>query len=680
MFSPPDYLKYEELQVTYLNEIILLSILVVGFASYTTLSLYDRMQKPSVFKRNVWIALTSLSMAFGIWAMHYGLMNAITFPLAVHVDYTISLLSIVPAFIASLLAFRLVDGPMKSCWRHPIATALLMVGMMATHFIGVKSIKVDVLLVYNWQLLLAANIIGGLFIDLTLRLITHLHRSLLNRWLAVVLLTFGSSTMHYVGMVSTKFYINVEQPFAETVVNHMDFLNSLIGVGIVALLVGMLLTTYVDDYVDDWMQNFDMLTKLPNRRSWEHHVIDEVATGDIAIWNFPNIQRLNKVYGYQAGDEFLLQVAEVLNQWKPNYVQLYRVGGNRFLFYVHQAGRTEDIYKDLIIIAGQLDRLPLIKSKDIRYICGLAKADQQKTVRQLYKESMRVVEQAADAREWGLVTFNPAIHGVSHEQDVLRDITKAMEENQLYLVYQPKVKGDNQKLVSVEALLRWDHPELGSIAPYIFVPILERDGRMGEVTDWIVREVCKQIQEWDQSNICIPQVAINIPGEYVADSRLLDRLYRETNFYRIEPNRIELEITETSTAKSVEQAVAAIKRFKRYGFSVALDDFGTGVSSLSYLQQLPITTLKIDKSFADGVPGSQKECAVLNAILTIGQSMDLQMIVEGVEKKEQVDFLLDLQPNLIFQGYYFAKPMLPEKLVGWIAGSKEYQQVHLVSR
>ncbi|PIC64804.1 hypothetical protein CSV79_05430 [Sporosarcina sp. P13] len=670
MFSPPDHLKYEELLGDYSNGIILLSILVVGFASYTTLTLYDRMQKPSFFNRKVWLLLASISMAFGIWAMHFTLMNALSIPLSMHVNYIKSLVSIVPAFIASLVAFHLVDGQIHSWWRHTFAAVLIMGGMTAMHWVGMKALKVDAVLFYDWKLFLLAKVFGVVFIYLGLRLVTHVNHSISKRWLAVLFLTFGIGSMHYIGILATRIYKEIGQPIAVTMSSQMHFLNSFIEIGIAALLVGMLLTTYIDSYVDHWIKNYDVLTKLPNRRRWGHHVIDKVATGDIAIWKFPDLQRLNRLYDYNVGDEFLQQVAEVLNQWKPNFAKLYRVSGNRFLFYVDQPGRTADFHKDLIIIEGQLERLPFIKSKDMHYTCGLAKADRQKTVRQLYKEAIRVVEHATVAREWGLITFNPAIHGISHEQDVLRDITKAMEENQLRLVYQPKVKGGNQKFVGVEALLRWDHPELGSISPTAFVPILERDGRMGEVTDWVIHEVCRQIHEWDRSKLFIPQVAINIPGEYVADSRLLDRLWKETNHYRIEPNRIELEITETSTAKSVGLAVAAMERFKRYGFSLALDDFGTGVSSLSYLQQLPITTLKIDKSFADVVPGSQKECAILNAILTIGQFMDLQMIIEGVEKKEQVDFLLNLQPNLIFQGYYFAKPMSPEKLVEWIAESK----------
>ncbi|GKV65193.1 MULTISPECIES: bifunctional diguanylate cyclase/phosphodiesterase [unclassified Sporosarcina] len=671
MFTPPDYQQYTEVAGTYSLNVILLSFLILGFASYTTIALYDRMQQASFFRREVWLVLASLAFGFGIWATHFVSMNSLLFPIEMHVDYPISFLSMLPAIIASFLAFQLVQGPMKPCWRHAIGAALLAEGMTAMHVIGMESMKMDAIYRYDWKLMVAANIIGGLFAYFTLRLISNPNRSRANRGLAVIFLTIGPALMHYIGLFSMTYFVEIGQPLADEPISHMHFLNAVIGIGVGLLLVGMLLTTYIDGYVDHWLKYFDVLTKLPNRRNWERQLSDETAIGDLAIWNFPDLQRVNQLYGYEAGDKILQQIGELLAKWKPKFAQLYRVSGNRYLFYVTQAGRSADFYKSLVIIQREIDQLLPIKRQEMRYTCALSKADQRKTKKQLYKEALMVVEQASMTRNWGLITFDPAVYGTSYEQEVLRDISKAMDEKHLYLAYQPKIAGRTESFIGVEALLRWDHPEIGPISPAVFVPFLEQDGRMGEVTDWIIREVCRQIHRWDRQGVDVPQVAINIPGEYMTEPHLLDVLWKETNSYSIDPGRIELEITETSTAKSIALATAATKRFKRYGFAVALDDFGTGVSSLSYLQQLPITTLKIDKSFTDVVPASPKECAVLNAILAIGLSMELQIIIEGVETKEQVDFLLDLQPDLIFQGFYYARPMASEQLIEWIAEAQK---------
>ncbi|PIC71248.1 hypothetical protein CSV77_04225 [Sporosarcina sp. P16b] len=675
MFSTPDYQDYTQLIGSFSSKMILASFLVIAFSSYTTLVLYDRMLKPSFFKREVWLLLASLALSFGIWATHFLAMNSLLLPIEMHVHYGWAFVCILPIFFATLLAFRLVCSPMKACWRHAVGAALIAQGTTAMHFIGMKAMKVDAVIVYDWNLLIAGNVIAGLLAYLTLREISNLERISASKVLATFFLTVGTLSMHYLGILATTYYVEEGQAVSESVM-HMQVMNVLIGVGSGLLLLGMLLISYIDGYVDYWLKYFDVLTKLPNRRNWERCLTDEVAPGDVAIWNFPDLPRINQLYGYSEGDKILQQIGELFAKWKPSYAQLYRVSGNRYLFCVESTGRTADFYKNLVLMQRDMDQLLSIKNQEMRYACGLAKADQNKSVKTLYKEALMVVEQAAASHEWGLVTFDPVTHGMSYEQDVLRDISKALDERQIYLVYQPKVKGAIHEFVGVEALLRWTHPKLGAITPATFIPILEQEGRMGEVTDWVIREVCRQIHNWDSQSIHVPQVAINIPGEYVTEPHLLDLLWKETTAYRLDPSRIELELTETSTAKSTNQAIAAMKRFRRYGFSIALDDFGTGVSSLSFLQQMPITTLKIDKSFTDRVPAPAKNSAVLNAIIAIGCSMDLTIVVEGVEKEEQVEFLLGLKSDLTFQGYYFSKPLTVPQLESWLAESNTRGFVH----
>ncbi|PIC76139.1 hypothetical protein CSV74_12775 [Sporosarcina sp. P19] len=675
MFSTPDYNEYIQLIGSFSSKTILVSVLVIAFASYTTLVLYERMLKPSFFKREVWLLLASLTLSFGIWATHFLTMDSLLLPVEMHVHYGWAFICIVPIFFATLLAFQLVRSPMKACWRHAVGAALIAQGMSAMQYLGMKAMMVDALIVYDWKLLIAGNLIGGLLVYLALREISNPRGISLSIAFVMFFLTVGTLSLHYLGIFGTNYYIEEGQALRESVM-HMEIMNALIGVGVGLLLLGMLLTSYIDRYVDYWLKYFDVLTKLPNRRNWERCLTDDAATGDVAIWNFPDLPRINQLYGYTEGDIILQQIGELLAKWKPSYAQLYRVSGNRYLFCVDQTGRTADFYKNLVIMQREIDQLLPIKNQEMRYTCGLAKANQNKSVKTLFKEALMVVEQAAASHEWGLLTFDPVIHGKSYEQDVLRDISEALDKRHIYLVYQPKVKGAAHEFVGVEALLRWTHPELGAIPPMTFIPILEREGRMGEVTDWIIREVCRQIHNWDSQGIHVPQVAINIPGEYVTEPRLLDLLWKEINAYRFDPSRIELEITETSTAKSITQAIAAMKRFRRYGFSIALDDFGTGVSSLSFLQQMPITTLKIDKSFTDGVPAPAKKSAVLNAIIAIGCSMDLTIVVEGVERLEQVEFLLDLKSDLTFQGYYFSKPLTVPQFENWLANSSKLGFVH----
>jgi EAL domain-containing protein (putative c-di-GMP-specific phosphodiesterase class I) len=242
-----------------------------------------------------------------------------------------------------------------------------------------------------------------------------------------------------------------------------------------------------------------------------------------------------------------------------------------------------------------------------------------------------------------------------------------MHEEQLFMVYQPKITAGTNELSGFEALIRWEHPNYGMLSPVTFIPILEQSNRMVEVTNWIIEQVCKQIAEWKKTDFQVRPVSINIPGDYVTSPILLNVLTKMIKKYELKPYNLELEITETSVVKSIEDAVKALNTFRDEGFSVALDDFGTGVSSLSSLKQLPISILKIDKSFIDDVPQSEKDSSILKAILAIGRTLSLDIVLEGVETEEQVQFLRQESGALIFQGYYFAKPMTPVELVNWMA-------------
>ena len=245
-----------------------------------------------------------------------------------------------------------------------------------------------------------------------------------------------------------------------------------------------------------------------------------------------------------------------------------------------------------------------------------------------------------------------------------------MKNHDLFLVYQPKIAPTKNIVIGVEALIRWQHPRHGFLSPAIFLPIFEANNRMNDLTDWIINEVCIQLKDWQQDELLPKRVAINIPGPYLTSNRLMDVLKSTTKKHGIPPEAIELEITETSFVKTITGAEKAVNEFCKAGFSVALDDFGTGVSSLSYLKRIPVTTLKIDKSFIDDVPASTKDASIIKSVVQLGKSLNMEVIVEGVETEEQVQFLIENCHAPHIQGYYFAKPMKPDELLNWC---KAYQ-------
>lgn len=246
-----------------------------------------------------------------------------------------------------------------------------------------------------------------------------------------------------------------------------------------------------------------------------------------------------------------------------------------------------------------------------------------------------------------------------------------MDENELFIVYQPKVHPEQNSVVGIEALMRWKHPVYGIISPAVFIPILENANRISDVTDWLIERVCQQLAAWTNIGIELPQISINIPGMYLTSPRLNKVINRSLLKYKIQASKIELEITETSVIHDIHNAISAVRTFREKGLSVALDDFGTGLSSLSYLKEIPISTIKIDKSFIDGVPNSAKDASILKSIIHLCYSLDLNVLVEGVETKEQVQFIMGLEKVPIVQGYYYSKPLTVEEYEHWWKKRKE---------
>jgi len=300
----------------------------------------------------------------------------------------------------------------------------------------------------------------------------------------------------------------------------------------------------------------------------------------------------------------------------------------------------------------------------VKTVFAIALTDKKRDEAQAFENALSVLNHHSVKYEHEVIIYDPAIHVQSFQTTLIADVEEAMSSNQFYLVYQPKVEMKSNKITGLEALLRWDHPTYGFLSPAVFIPILESADKMFDVTDWVIDRVCSEIAEWEKSGT-IKSVSVNIPGPYVTSPRLMSYLEDCVSKYGFNPELLELEMTETSAVENIEGAIQAVHAFRNYGFSVALDDFGTGVSSLSYLKRLPVSTLKIDKSFVDGVPDSRKDSEIMKAIIALGNSLHLNIVIEGVETEQQVTYLSNVEGCKVLQGYYYAKPMVKSELEEW---------------
>lgn len=647
--------------------LVVLSIVIIWIASYTALAMNERVKNNSFFHKNFWFILASLAMGAGIWSMHYVGMFAFALPVEIRYDIPLTILSIFPAFLASFLAFYLVNRKNLSISLMIVTSVIMGSGVSAMHYIGMASMISEARHVYDFQLFSISIIISFL----AFFLFAILNRYMYLIWFRVIAsigMGLVIASMHYVGMYAVSFYVRADYQVADdfVILKNVDVLVISVIIGL-AILLGSLILSYLGDkYVEYRAKNYDNLTMLPNHRLFEEN-LRKVPYMQIAVWEIRDFEDFNRVYGYQFGDVLLTKIVALFQKHMPPATELYRIEQNRFAFITKKSKRERPIFYEMQDIAALMDYPIEIQNENIviSALCAIANVIDDKNAWDMYMDALAVINYPNIQFSREVVEYNPNIHKASFERDIVDDIAEAMHNHDLFIVYQPKVNGKTMEIAGLESLIRWNHPTYGFLNPGVFISILERNDRMIIVTDWIIENVCKQIAQWKDANIYFGKVSVNIPGYYVTSQHLLDMLTSTVEKYHVQPDELELEITETSFVKNMETAMRAVSLFREKGFPVALDDFGTGVSSLSYLKQMTISTMKIDKTFVSDVPMSPRDSSIIQAIISLGESLGLEIVIEGVETKEQAQFFAEICHKPIIQGFYFAKPMQPNELLEW---------------
>ncbi|HCP78918.1 MAG TPA: hypothetical protein DIU11_14680, partial [Pusillimonas sp.] len=272
--------------------------------------------------------------------------------------------------------------------------------------------------------------------------------------------------------------------------------------------------------------------------------------------------------------------------------------------------------------------------------------------------------------------FESSMNDNVYEQlRLLHDFRIAMESDQLSLVYQPIYDAQDGTLASAEALLRWTHPEHGPVAPDSFILMAERTGLIVPIGEWVLDQACSQLRRWQDAGWTQARVAVNLSAMQFSHSGLVEMLEVILDRYRIRPESLTLEITETTAMQNAEISIVILQNLRRLGVRIAIDDFGTGYSSLLYLKRLPVSELKIDRGFVHDLTFRKEDVAIVEAVVTLANKLGLRVVAEGVETPEQHDLLMDLGCDYL-QGYLLGRPVHPETLLGLVTADKRV--VHAV--
>lgn len=423
---------------------------------------------------------------------------------------------------------------------------------------------------------------------------------------------------------------------------------------------------------------YDTLTGLPNRQSFMSRLSEAVrdAKADdsrfsVLYLDLDNFKRINDSLGHTIGDELLKTVSARIEQCvraddfvarygkSKSALHLARLGGDEFTILLRDLGDavTVDLIADRIIKAVSEPIVQDDREFVITPSIGVVNYPEDGTnIDTLMANADMAMYHAKESGKNAVRSFSGTMSIRSLEyMDLEHALRRAINSDELDLHYQPKLDLRSGTISGVEALVRWHHPERGSISPAKFVPIAEQAGLIIELSQWVLNRVCRQIAAWSDSALAEIPIAMNLSGKQFSHSDVHRVMMRAIQEHGIEPWKLELELTESELMRDADGTIATLQRIKDAGLSIAVDDFGTGYSSLSYLKKFPIDALKIDRSFVTELDAADDDQSICGAIIALAHSLGLKVIAEGVETARHRDLLRELGCDEM-QGFYFAKP------------------------
>ncbi|WP_433583383.1 EAL domain-containing protein [Paenibacillus polymyxa] len=418
----------------------------------------------------------------------------------------------------------------------------------------------------------------------------------------------------------------------------------------------------------------DPLTGLPNRRKLDdvlactiHDSAEKGNSFAVMVMDIDRFKMINDSLGHSIGDVFLREVSsrimkaiEASDPLAMENVMLARMGGDEFTLVVTQDQATEVRVAELAKQIVEAIQLPYrLKENDFYVTASIGIAmypDHGVGVDALLKHADSAMYEVKKNGKNGFQFYTAQLDSELYERIELEGyLRKALERDEMVLYYQPQIRTEDSRMIGVEALIRWNHPLKGLLAPNVFIPLAEETGMIYEIGNWTLREACRQMKLWHASGGPLIPVSVNLSSQQFHQSNLVEQVKNALLETGLESRYLELEITE-SMMMDATVSTAILNELTALGVKISLDDFGTGYSSLSYLKHFPIHKLKIDRSFVTDITESHSDQAIVATIISMAQNLKMEVIAEGIETKGQLDILMQNDCREI-QGYYFSRPL-----------------------
>ncbi|WP_060485939.1 bifunctional diguanylate cyclase/phosphodiesterase [Pseudomonas sp. NBRC 111123] len=676
--------------------LILIAFAVASAACFATLDMAERQshsEHPAAQRQ--WRMLGACCLAGGIWAMHFISMLAFRAPVEMHYDVSLTGLSLLIALVVAWMAMTSLDR-LEMRLRHYLQSALLIgVGIILMHFVGMAALQTGAQQYYQTGLLLSSAAIALLTSLAALLLARYfrsgsgtLHQTM--KYGASLLMAGGIVATHFTAMAAMTMVIPASAalslPSADNSLQlglTVAFITLLIsGSSISAALADKKLQSKEDDLrrygvllsqLDQaraslqQAAHYDALTNLVNRRGFNQLFAERLAELDasenrlaLMFLDIDHFKRINDSLGHDAGDELLKVIANHIKAATRSHDLVARFGGDEFCVVTslnnrdearHLAQRIMQRMKDPIDLGGR--RMVMTTSIGISIF-----PEDGQTAEELLKHADLALYQSKGSGRNSLNFFNSNLKNRASLALQLEEELRIalLEERGLCVHYQPIFDLRTGQVAKLEALVRWQHPLHGLMGPDRFIGIAEANGLIVDLDLWVLRHACQDLARLHQHGFASLKVTVNCSAATLGHESLPNEV--EVTLFQtgLAPRHLELEVTENALMGDIQQTVNLLKRIRGHGVGLSIDDFGTGYSSLAYLKRLPLDVLKIDRSFLQDVPASQKDREIVQAIIAMAHTLHLEVVCEGIETVEQHQFLASNGCDYL-QGYLLGRPV-----------------------
>ncbi|VXC57638.1 conserved membrane hypothetical protein [Pseudomonas sp. 8Z] len=682
--------------------LVLLSYVIATAGSLSTLNIakqLDHEQRHSM--RITWVLVGALCLAGGIWSMHFIGMLAFQAPVAIHYDLATTLLSLLVALAAALLALYCMAQPRPSLTRQLLAAFIIGSGIAAMHYSGMAAIRSPAQAYYHGGLF-ALSIAIAISASFAALLLTQyfrygsLRRQKSLKYSAALVMGAAITSMHYTGMAALYLVVPESTELQLRSADNSVQLVLIVATTTLLILSLSLAAAWIGRKLDDKERDlqrvnallvqldharasleqaahFDPLTELLNRRGFnrvfaaalEEHAITGRSLA-VMFLDMDHFKRINDTLGHDAGDELLRVVAQRIRSALRERDIVARFGGDEFCVVASLDSHTAPRLLALRLLEQMKEPIMLAGRKMVMTTSiGISLFPQDgSSADELLKHADLALYQSKGSGRNVVHFFNPHLRQkASFELQLEEDLRQSLQQGSgLLLYYQPIIDLRTGELAKLEALVRWKHPHHGLLTPDRFIAIAEANGFIAQLDDWVLTQACYDLRYLSEKGYAELRVAVNCSALNLSNDLLPGRVEQILNETHCPAQRLELEVTESALLSNINRAIDLLEGIRALGVSLSIDDFGTGYSSLAYLRRLPLNTLKIDRSFIQDIAHSSQDREIVHAIIAMAHALHLKVVAEGVESTQQLSFLQEHGCDQV-QGYLFSKPVPLDELI-----------------